>query len=248
MRGPAGFCVVIIDSLCLGRRGLVAVRAGAPLVGRGAACWPGAAIWRTGMDGRTCSAGPRASQPPERNDTFKCGRRRAGSPFLVNLNCNRALASCQRDDPRACWRGPGIVKTRADASAGLDAHGEAGPCGPARGGQPAGGGEDLGCAPRSGTRQGRALAKRRRSEGGASCSAAFGEVADDSGQGLAALRWAQDLVNGGEGLRPLGRHQQERGFARCSPVADRGLADANTCAGRKPQESPHSPRCSRAMK
>jgi hypothetical protein len=83
----------------------------------------------------------------------------------VNLNCDRALASCQRDDRRAFWRGRGIVKTRANASAGPDAHGEAGPCGPARGGQPAGSGEDLRCAPRSGTRgrgTGKATAQRGR--------------------------------------------------------------------------------------
>jgi hypothetical protein len=50
----------------------------------------------------------------------------------------------------------------------------------------------------------------------------------------------------GEGLTPLGRHQRESGFARFSPVADRDLANADTCAGRKPKESRRPPRSSRA--
>jgi hypothetical protein len=50
----------------------------------------------------------------------------------------------------------------------------------------------------------------------------------------------------GEGLTPLGRHQRKSGFARFSPVADRNLANANTCAGRKPKGSCLSPRSSRA--
>jgi hypothetical protein len=39
----------------------------------------------------------------------------------------------------------------------------------------------------------------------------------------------------GEGLTPVGRHKRESGFASVSPVADRNLANADTCAGRKPK-------------
>ena len=49
-------------------------------------------------------------------------------------------------------------------------------------------------------------------------------------------------------LTPLGRHQQGSEFARFSSAADRDLANADTSAGRKPQEAPSIPRCSRATR
>jgi hypothetical protein len=37
----------------------------------------------------------------------------------------------------------------------------------------------------------------------------------------------------GEGIMPLGRHQQERGFAGFSPAPDQSLANADTCRSQK---------------
>lgn len=48
-----------------------------------------------------------------------------------------------------------------------------------------------------------------------------------------------------EGITPPGWLQQGLGFARFSPTPDRALANANTCAGRKAQESRRLPPCSR---
>jgi hypothetical protein len=47
---------------------------------------------------------------------------------------------------------------------------------------------------------------------------------------------------------PLDWLQHERGFASFSPAPNRSLANADTCAGRKPQESRRSPRSSRATR
>jgi hypothetical protein len=52
----------------------------------------------------------------------------------------------------------------------------------------------------------------------------------------------------GEGIMPLDWLQHERGFASFSPAPNRSLANADTCAGRKPQESRRSPRSSRATR
>jgi hypothetical protein len=50
----------------------------------------------------------------------------------------------------------------------------------------------------------------------------------------------------GEGITPLGRHQQGWDFARFSPAADRDLANADTCRSQKAEAFCGVRRCSRA--
>jgi hypothetical protein len=57
-------------------------------------------------------------------------------------------------------------------------------------------------------------------------------------------RWAP-ARRPAEGITPLDRLQHGRGFARFPPAPDCDLANANTSAGRKPQEACGIPRCSR---